>query len=105
MVGQQKRLSQPLRTPRAGKIAAVAVAGCLIAGVLVAIVLASTATSGLRAGCIQITFPSTLGGAITHACGARARDICASPSQNPALVAHGALREACKDARLPYGRL
>lgn len=105
MVGQQKRLSQPLRTPRAGKIAAAAVAGFLLTGVIAAIVLASTASSALRAGCIQITFPSTLGGAVTHACGARARDICASPSQNPALVIHGALREACEHARLPYGQL
>jgi hypothetical protein len=103
MVGQQKRLSQPLRTPRAGKIAAVAVAGSLLAALLAVLVIAFTGGSARGAGCIEVTVASTLGGAVTHACGAHARGICAAPAETPVLAAHGALRQACNRAGLPYG--
>lgn len=105
MVGQHKRLSEPLRWTRTGRIAtfavAVALAGASIAAVLVLLLASSTPP----AGCIEVPFPSTLGASVAHACGARARSICASPAQSPALVAHGALRQACRQAGLPYGAL
>jgi hypothetical protein len=103
MVGQQKRLSQPLSTPRAGKIAAVAVAASLLAALLAVLVIASTGGSARGAGCIEVTLASTLGGTVTHACGAHAREICAAPAETPLLAAHGVLREACGRAGLPYG--
>ena len=36
--------------------------------------------------------------------GARAREMCAKPAENPALAAHDALRDACRKAALPYGQ-
>jgi hypothetical protein len=103
MVGQHKRLSEPLHTPRAGKIAAFGVAASLLASILAVFVIASTSGSAHGAGCIEITLASTLGGSVTHACGAQARGICAAPAENPALAAHGVLREACGRAGLRYG--
>lgn len=103
MVGQQKRLSQPLRTPRAGKIAAVAVAASLLAALLAVLVIGLAGGSARGAGCIEVTLASTLGGAVTHACGAHARDICAAPAESPLMAAHGVLRQACDRAGLPYG--
>lgn len=103
MIDQSKRLSQPLRWTRAGRLAVVAVAAVLAAAVVVAIVAISTDSSKLGKGCIEVTFPSTLGAAAQHACGAKARDLCAHPGQNPALADKGALAQACRKAGLPYG--
>lgn len=102
MTDQSKRLSAPLPWTRAGRIAVVSAAAALIAAVVVVAVLASTGSSPRR-GCIEVTFASTLGAAVTHQCGSQARATCAQPAQNPALAAHGALREACRKAGLSYG--
>jgi hypothetical protein len=104
MIDQNKRLSEPLRWTRAGRIAVVAAGALLLAALATVAVIASTSGSGRRAGCIEVTFASTLGAAVIHPCGARARALCANPADNPAAAAHGALREACRQARLPYGR-
>lgn len=103
MVGQHRRLSQPLRWTRAGVVATASAGAALIAAAIVVVVLAASAAKS-RAGCIEVVVPSTLGAALVHQCGARARATCASPAQNPALAEHGALRQACRAARLPYGR-
>jgi hypothetical protein len=103
MIDRSKRLSEPLRWTRAGRLAVAAAAVVLVAAVLVAIVAVSTDSAKLGEGCIEVTFPSTLGAAAQHACGAKARDICAHPGENPALADKGALREACRKAGLPYG--
>jgi hypothetical protein len=101
---QSRRLSEPLRWTRAGRIATIAVVALLAAGALVAVVVsASGGGQKLAPGCVEVTFASTLGGAVERLCDARAREACAEPAQNPALAAHGALREACRAARLPYG--
>jgi hypothetical protein len=102
MQEQAKRLSEPLRWTRAGRWAVVCALALLLAGT-VAVVIASTSSKRLPPGCIEVTFASTLGGAAVHSCGARARALCASPAENPALAAHGALRDACRRAGLPYG--
>ena len=99
---QSRRLSEPLRWTRAGRIAVAVVVAVLAVGTVVA-VIASTGGRRLAPGCIEVTFASTLGGAAIHPCGARAREICSDPGQNPGLAEHGALREACRKARLPYG--
>jgi hypothetical protein len=104
MIDQNKRLSEPLRWTRAGRIAVIAAAGLLVAALLAVVVVAARSDSGRRAGCIEVTFPSTLGAAVIHPCGARARALCANPADNPPAAAHGALREACRQANLPYGR-
>jgi hypothetical protein len=102
MIDQNKRLSEPLRWTRAGRVAVIAAGALLLAALATVAVIASTSGSGRRAGCIEVTFASTLGAAVIHPCGARARALCANPADNPAAAAHGALREACRQAGLPY---
>jgi len=103
MIDQSKRLSEPLRWTRAGRIAVIAVGALLLGAVATVAVIASMSGSGLRSGCIAVTFPSTLGGAIMQQCGSSARMACAKPAVYPQLAANGALRDACVRARLPYG--
>jgi hypothetical protein len=102
MQDQSKRLSEPLRWTRSGRWAVIAAVLVLALGTVVAVV-ASTNGRRLAPGCIAVTFASTLGAATVHPCGARAREMCASPKENPGLAEHGALREACRRAGLPYG--
>jgi hypothetical protein len=99
---QSRRLSEPLRWTRGGRIAVAVVVLVLAIGTVVA-VLASGGSKPLAPGCIEVTFASTLGGAAERRCGPNAREACAAPEQNPALAAHGALREACRKAGFPYG--
>ncbi len=104
LVDHSKHLSEPLRWTSAGRLAVIAVVALLAAGTVVAVVVsASGGGEKLAPGCIEVTFASTLGGAAERPCGARAREICADPEQNPGLAEHGALREACRRAGLPYG--
>jgi hypothetical protein len=103
MQEQSRRLSEPLRWTPAGKWAVICVTVLLIAGGVFGVVDATTGGKQLAAGCIEVTFPSTLGAAAAHPCGARAREVCASPAENPGLAEHGALREACRRAGIPYG--
>jgi hypothetical protein len=105
MVGQQKRLSEPLRWPRGARTALAGAAASLVAAAIAVVLIASANAPKHRAGCIEVTFASTLGAAVTHACAARAREMCADPAENPGLAAHGALEAACRKARLPYGTL
>ncbi len=103
MQEQSKRLSEPLRWTRAGRLAVLGVGGLLLAALVTVAVLAST-TGSRQAGCIEVTYASSLGAALMHPCGAHAREACARPDQYPAAAAHGALLEACRQAGLPYGR-
>ncbi len=104
MQEQAKRLSEPLRWTRGGRLAVIAVSALLLVAMATVAVIALTSGSGRRAGCIEVTFASSLGAAVIHPCGARARTLCADPAENPAAAAHYALREACRQAGLPYGR-
>jgi hypothetical protein len=103
MQEQARRLSEPLRWTRVGRWAVGCVAVLLVAATVVGVVLATTSSNRQSPGCIEVTFPSTLGAAAVHPCGERAREMCASPRQNPGLAEHGALREACRRAGIPYG--
>jgi hypothetical protein len=99
MFDQSKRLSEPLRWGRREKTAVAAVLACLV---LIAIGLGAYAlTSGAprRAGCIELTFASTLGGAQLHACGSRARHVCRSGSF-PGIEQE--LRAACRKLGYPF---
>jgi len=104
MMDQSKRLSEPLRWPRTGRLALIAASVLLLVAVATVAVIASTSGPSRRAGCIEVTFASTLGAAVIRPCGTKARTLCANPAENPAAAAHGALREACRQASLPYGR-
>jgi len=103
MIDQSKRLSEPLRWTRAGRIAVIAVAICL-AGTAIGLGIYAALggfSEPARAGCIEFTFASTTGGARLHACGAKARRLCISPEQNPQIADD--LREACRRAGYATG--
>lgn len=103
MVGQEKRLSEPLSWTRAGRFAVSVTALLLVAAAIAGGAWAIFASHKSRQGCIDVAFASTLGVAEIHPCAGRARELCANPSQNPAAEAHGALQDACEKAGLPYG--
>ena len=104
MIDRSRRLAEPLRWGRREKAAVGAAAACLLLALvgLGVFALVSRSTSD-GAGCIDVTFASTLGGTRLHACGRRARELCASPASNPGAVAEGALKDACRRAGAPYG--
>jgi hypothetical protein len=98
MMDQQRRLSQPLRWTAAGRLA---VAGVAAALVLAALGLGVYAAVGgfqqkTESGCIDVTFASTTGAAHLHACGAQARETCASPQAHREIGA--SLLQACARA-------
>jgi hypothetical protein len=104
MIDRSRRLSEPLRWGRREKAAvAVAVACMVLAGIGLGVYALVGPSRGEGAGCIDVTYASTLGGTNLHACGRRARELCASPASNPGAVAEGALRASCRHAGYRYG--
>jgi hypothetical protein len=100
MENRSRRLSEPLRWSRREKVVVAVLACCVL---LVSIGLgAYSLTSGSveRKDCIEVNFASTLGGATEHACGAQAREVCASPGA----FKHSAqaLKESCRRAGFPF---
>lgn len=104
MQDQSKRLSQPLQWTRASRWAVAAAVLVLVVAGAVAAVVGSTSGTRSHRGCIEVTVPSTLGGAVVRQCGVTARHTCAHPDDNRGLAANGALRDACRRAGLSYGR-
>jgi hypothetical protein len=101
MMDQSRRLSEPLRWGRRERTVVAALLTCvaLIAAGLGAYALTSGAP--VRRDCITVTFASTLGGAVVHACGARARTVCASPGAFRGVAEE--LRADCRRAGFPFG--
>jgi hypothetical protein len=99
MFDQSKRLSEPLRWGRREKTAVAAVLTCVVLLALGLGVYALTSGTPKRADCIELTFASTLGGAQLHACGSRARHVCASRSF-PGIEQE--LRAACRKLDYPF---
>jgi hypothetical protein len=99
MFEQSRRLSEPLRWGRRERTAVAAIAVVALLALVALGAYALTKGSPARADCVNVTFASTLGGAELHACGARARAVCASGSF-PNIETE--LRAACEHARLPY---
>lgn len=102
MMDQSKRLSEPLRWTRAGKLAVAASVVCLLLAVGTLGIHSLTSPARNEAGCINVTFPSTLGAANLHACGGKARTLCAAPGVYASIG--DPLREACRHAGDAYGR-
>ena len=97
MVGQQRRLAQPLTWGTRERWAVGAAVAALCAGV-VALVLVAALGGHSGRGCIDATFASYTGAATEHACGAQARAAC---SQGPGAysgTAGQALATACRRA-------
>jgi hypothetical protein len=102
MVGQSRRLREPLRWTKAGKATvAVVVALALIAATALAVAI-SNGSPAKRPGCIAMTFASTVGGATIQACGTKARRYCANPQASPHTAHATNLRSECERANLPY---
>jgi hypothetical protein len=99
MFDQSRRLSEPLRWGRREKtvVAALLSVTVLALAALAAYALSSGAPA--RRDCIDITFPSTLGGAELRGCGAQARRECTSGGF-PHLQQE--LAEACRRAGFPF---
>jgi hypothetical protein len=100
MFEQSRRLSEPLRWGRREKTAVAVVLSCVLLALLGLGAYALTSGAPARADCIDLVFPSTLGGARLHACGPQARDVCASPGPYRGIGEE--LRAACRRAGFPY---
>ena len=100
MQDRARRQSEPLRWGRREKVAVGAALGCLLAAMIALGAYALTSGSSARADCIEVTFASTLGGATLHACGARARAICASPGGYKGI--RDPLRASCRRGGFPF---
>jgi hypothetical protein len=100
MIDRSRRLSEPLHWGRREKSAVAAVLVVLALAVVGLGAYALTSGSAARKDCIDITFASTLGGASLHACGARARVVCASAGGHKGIAEE--LRAACRRAGFPY---
>jgi len=103
MIDRSRRLAEPPRWGRREKAAVAIVAALVLAVVGLAVFAFTRPSSRSGAGCIDVSFASTLGGVNLHACGRRARELCASPQSNPGAAAERALRASCRRAGLPYG--
>ena len=101
MQDRSRRLSEPLRWGRREKAAVAAALGCLVAAMIALGAYALSSGAPARRDCIDVTFASTVGGATLHACGARARAICASPGELKGIA--DTLRAACRRAGFPFG--
>jgi hypothetical protein len=97
---QSRRLSEPLRWGRRERVVVAVLLSCALLAAAGLGAYALTSGAPARRDCIDLTFASTLGGAELHACGARAKRVCASGAF------HGLaqeLRSACRRAGFPYG--
>jgi len=103
MFEQSRRLSEPLGWGRREKTAVAVLLGVLVLALGGLGIFALTSGAPPRAGCINVTFASTLGGAEVHACGSQARGICASPGAFREISDE--LRAACRRAGDPFGPL
>jgi hypothetical protein len=100
MFDQSRRLSEPLRWGRRERAVVVAMLACVALAMIGLGAYALTSGSPARKDCIEVTFASTLGGASEHACGARARAVCASPGAFKGVAEE--LRTACRRAGFPF---
>jgi hypothetical protein len=100
MQEQSRRLSQPLRWGRREKTVVAVLLSCVLLALAGLGAYALTSGAPARKDCISLTFASTLGAAVIHACGEPARRLCAEP--NPSRQIAGELREDCRRLGFPF---
>jgi hypothetical protein len=76
-----------------------ALLACAVLALAALAAYAVTSGSRARADCVEVTFASTVGGATLHACGAKARAVCASGSF---AAIQPELRSACRRAGFAF---
>ena len=99
MIGQSRRLQQPLRWSRRERVAVATLLAVAVAALVGLGVYALTSGSPARRDCVSVTFASSVGGAELHGCGERARRICAS-GDFPGIADE--LRAACTRAGFQF---
>jgi len=99
MENRSRRLAEPLRWGRREKAVVGALLACVVLALAGLVAYALTSGSRARRDCIEVTFASTVGGATLHACGARARAVCASGSF---AAIEPELRSACRRAGFAF---
>ncbi len=102
MFEQSRRLSRPLRWDRREKTIVGVLVACVVLGLVVLGAFSIWDGPSARKDCVSVIYASTLGGARLHACGSRAREICAEPADFHAIRPELAL--ACRRAGYPFGR-
>jgi hypothetical protein len=100
MEARAKRLSTPLQWGRREKTAVAALLAVFVVALVALGAYALTSGSPARKDCVEAIAPSTLGGVRIHACGSRARLVCASAASDKGYG--DALGESCKHAGIPY---
>ena len=102
MENRSKRLSEPLSWGRREKTVVAVLASCLAIVVIGFGVFALTSGSNSKEpkDCVDITFASTLGVAKMHACGTRAKTLCAAPQASKEIAQP--LKQACRRAGFPF---
>jgi hypothetical protein len=99
MIGQSRRLSEPLRWGRRERIAVATVLAVAVAALAGLGIYALTSGAPARRDCISVTFASSVGAAELRGCGERARRMCAS-GDFPGIAED--LRAACRRAGFPF---
>jgi hypothetical protein len=100
MENRSSRLSEPLRWGRREKAIVATLLSCLLLGAVGLGAFALTSGSREPKNCVDITFASTLGAAKMHACGVRAKTLCAAPDASKEIAQ--SLRQACRLAGYPF---
>ncbi|HXC22967.1 MAG TPA: hypothetical protein VNU28_00150 [Solirubrobacteraceae bacterium] len=96
MENRSRRLSEPLRWGRREKAIVTVLASCILLGLIGLGAFALTSGSREPKDCVDVTFASTLGAAHMHACGARAKTLCAAPDASKEIAQ--SLKLACRRA-------
>jgi hypothetical protein len=99
MENRSRRLSEPLRWGRREKAVVAALTGCLVLACIGLTAFALTSGSREPKDCVDVTFASTLGAGHIHACGARAKTLCAAPGASKEIAQ--SLKQACARAGYP----
>ncbi len=100
MENRSKRLSEPLSWGRREKTIVAVLLSCLALGFIGLGAFALTGGSKEPRDCVDITFASTLGAARMHACGARAKTLCAAPRASKEIAQ--SLEQACRRADFTF---
>ena len=99
MQDQARRLREPLHWGRREKSIIGVVLACVAAAAIALAVYGASSGAPARADCVDLIFPSTLGGAEVKGCGETARRICASGAYKG--IAHE-MQLACEHAGFAY---